>query len=51
LEQGYSVSEAAKSLGIGANILYRWKDLHEQKMQGKTLVEDEREELKRKRSF
>ena len=25
-EQGYSVPEAAKSLGINANLLYRWKD-------------------------
>jgi len=26
LEQGYSVPEAAKSLGIATNILYRWKE-------------------------
>lgn len=25
LEPGYSVPEAAKSLGIPANMLYRWK--------------------------
>jgi transposase len=25
LDQGYSVPEAAKSLGIATNILYRWK--------------------------
>lgn len=49
LEQGYSVPEAAKSLGIAANMLYRWKELHEQQAGGKTLVEDEREELKRLR--
>ena len=49
LEQGYSVPEAAKSLDIAANMLYRWKDIHEQQIQGKTLVEDEREELKRLR--
>ena len=49
LEQGYSVPEAAKSLGIAANILYRWKDLHEQKIEGKVLAEGEREELKRLR--
>jgi transposase len=49
LEQGYSVPEAAKSLGIAANMLYRWKELHEQQIQGKVLVEDEREELKRLR--
>ena len=49
LEQGYSVPEAAKSLGIATNMLYRWKDLHEQQTQGKALSEDERQELKRLR--
>ena len=49
LEQGYSVPEAAKSLGINSNILYRWKDDYEQKQAGKTLTESEREELKRLR--
>ena len=46
LEQGYSVPEAAKSLGINSNILYRWKDDYEQKQAGNTLTESEREELK-----
>jgi len=49
LDQGYTVPNAPKSLGIAANMLYRWKELHEQKITGKTLVEDEREELKRLR--
>jgi transposase len=49
LDQGYSVPDAAKSLGIAANMLYRWKELHEQQITGKLLVEDEREELKRLR--
>ena len=49
LEQGYSVPEAAKSLGIAANMLYKWKDLQEQAAAGKVLAEDEREELKRLR--
>lgn len=49
LEQGYSVPEAAKSLGIAANMLYRWKELHEQQADGKVLAEGEREELKRLR--
>ena len=48
-EQSYSVPEAAKSLGIATNMLYRWKDLYEQQRVGKALVEDEREELKRLR--
>jgi transposase len=29
-EQGYSVPEAAKSLGIATNLLYRWKEKQEQ---------------------
>ena len=48
-EQGYSVSQAAKSLGIGSNMLYRWKGQIESQLEGKTLSEDEREELKRLR--
>ncbi|MBT4077687.1 MAG: IS3 family transposase [Gammaproteobacteria bacterium] len=48
-EQGYSVPEAAKSLGIASNILYRWKQHIEEQQQGKSLAEDEREELKRLR--
>ena len=49
LEQGYSVPEAAKSLGITAGMLYKWKELHEQQIEGKSLAEDEHEELKRLR--
>jgi transposase len=49
LEQGYSVPEAAKSLGITASMLYKWKDQQEQAAAGKGLAEDEREELKRLR--
>lgn len=49
LEQGYSVPEAAKSLGIAANMLYRWKELYEKQKDGKVLAEDERDELKRLR--
>ena len=48
-EQGYSVPEAAKSLGIASNILYRWKQHIEEQQLGKVLAEDEREELKRLR--
>lgn len=49
LEQGYSVPEAAKSLGIAANMLYRWKQNIEDQRQGLILAEDERDELKRLR--
>ena len=48
-EQGYSVPEAAKSLGIASNILYRWKEKIESQLEGKSLSVDEREELKRLR--
>ncbi len=48
-EQGYSVPEAAKSLGLASNILYRWKEQIESQLAGKSLSVDEREELKRLR--
>lgn len=48
-EQGYSVPEAANSLGIASNILYRWKMQIEAQLENKLLSEDEREELKRLR--
>jgi len=48
-EQGYSVPEAAKSLGIASNILYRWKMQKEAQLEDKLLSDDEREELKRLR--
>ena len=46
LEQKYSVPEAAKSLGIASNMLYKWKDNVENQLSGKALAEDERDELK-----
>lgn len=49
LEQGYSVPEAAKSLGVSANLLYRWKQQIEDQQQGQLLDDGEREELKRLR--
>lgn len=49
LEQGYSVPQAATSLGIASNMLYRWKEEHEQRQTGKMLAEDERTELNRLR--
>lgn len=49
LDQGYSVTQAAKSLGIGSGLLYKWKEKVEAQREGVTLVEDEREELKRLR--
>jgi len=49
LEQGYSVAEAAKSLGIVTSLLYKWKENIESQREGIALAEDEREELKRLR--
>ncbi len=49
IEQGYKVSEAARSLGIGENLLRRWKREFEGEVSGTQLSSDEREELKRLR--
>lgn len=48
-EQGYSVIEAAKSLGIRPNQLYDWKAKLEAEHSGDAWSVDEREELKRLR--
>jgi transposase len=48
-DQGYSVPEAAKSLGIATSMLYKWKDKIEGQLEGKTITESERDELKRLR--
>jgi len=41
-EQGYSVAETAKSLGVGTSVLYKWKEKFEAQRQGITLEESER---------
>ena len=48
-EQGYKSSEAARSLGIGDNLVRRWKREFEEEASGARLGTDEREELKRLR--
>jgi len=48
-EQGYSVAEAAKSLGVGTNVVYKWKEKFEALRQGITLEKSERDEMKRLR--
>ena len=48
-EQGYKPSEAARSLGIGDNLIRRWKREFEEEASGAGLSSDEREELKRLR--
>ena len=44
-DQGYTVPEAAQSLGIRANLLYGWKQQLEDKHSGAVLAGDERSEL------
>ena len=48
-EQGYKPSEAARSLGIGDNLVRRWMREFEEATSGEQLSTDEREELKRLR--
>ena len=48
-DQGYSVPEAAKSLGLASNMPYRWKEQIESQLKGKSLSVDERDELKQLR--
>ena len=45
LEQAYAVPKATKSL-VQPSICYTARKLHEQRVHGKVLVEDEREKLK-----
>ena len=42
---GYSVTEAANSLGITTNLIYNWKQKIEAERSGAVLSEDERSEL------
>jgi transposase len=44
-EQGYKTSEAARSLGIGDNLIRRWRREFEEEASGTKLGADEREEL------
>ena len=46
-DQGYSVAEAARSLGVNTNLLYKWKEQQEAQASGAALSTDEREELKK----
>ena len=48
-EQGYSVAEAAKALGIRANMIYRWKQQQEDEQAGLLLNSEEKAELGRLR--
>ena len=44
-EQGYKPSEAARSLGIGDDLIRRWKREFEKEASGARLNSEEREEL------
>ena len=48
-EQGYKPSEAARSLGVGDNLIRRWMRELKEAASGERLSTDEREELKRLR--
>jgi len=50
LEQGLSVAEAARNLGIHANILRNWKLKYEADQEDPSLTEDERMEMARLRA-
>ena len=44
-EQGYSVAQAAASLGLRTNLLYRWKQHQEQAKDDSLLSVEEKVEL------
>ena len=44
-EQGYSVSEAAKAVGVKDKLIYNWKKKIEDEKQGKALSAEEKYEL------
>lgn len=46
-EQGYSVAEAAKAVGIRTNQLYRWKQEQEELKSGSLLSPNDKAELLR----
>ncbi len=48
-EQGYKISEAARSLDINDNLLRRWQQQFEEETSGTRLNANEREELMRLR--
>lgn len=48
-EQGYKISEAARSLDVGANLIGRWRRQFEEQASGARLSGDEKEELTRLR--
>ena len=49
-EKGYTVSEAARNLGVHVSLLRRWREELEAVSKGEVLSRDEREELRRLRA-
>jgi transposase len=49
-EQGYSLAEAARNLGVHANLLRTWKQKAEAAVEDESLTEDEQMELARLRN-
>lgn len=49
-EQGYSVAEAASSIGVNPNQIYKWKEQQEAEAAGSALTADERAELMKLRA-
>jgi len=49
-EKGYTVSEAARNLGVHVSLLRRWREELEAESKGEALSRDEREELRRLRA-
>ena len=45
VDQGYSVTEAANSLGVTTKVIYNWKQKIEDQKLGELLSDDERTEL------
>ena len=48
-EQGYKLSEAARSVDVNANLLSKWRDRFAEEAAGTRLTGDERDELKQLR--
>ena len=57
VEQGYSVAEAGRSLGVNANLIYKWREVIEAQANGNQLRADnkrlrqEKEILKKASAF
>ena len=48
-EHGYKLAEAARSVGVNANLLGKWRDRFAEEAAGTRLTGDERDELKQLR--